>query len=244
MPLPKPPSSRILVTTQEFLKPVAAKKRGTMFIKKKVEIAEPEATMTFRPGQFRRPAFSLETKNIVFVGLRGSGKTTVGRRVAERLGCLVVDTDDWVEERVGMRIADFVAAHGWPAFREVEEEVMVRACALPGKVVATGGGAVLSDRNRALWNAQAVVFYLAADIPLLLERLAQGDDPRRPALTHLPLAEELAVCLREREPLYMAVMDHLLQACRSPDELVEDVLVALGLVPWDGVERQRLMERW
>lgn len=215
-----------------------------MFIKKKIEVAEPDATMTFRPGQFRRAPFSLEERNIVLVGLRGSGKTTVGRALAERLGCAFVDTDDLVEAQAGATIAEIVAAQGWEAFRAAEEAAVAEACALPGKVVATGGGAVLSAASRALWARQAVVFYLAADIPLLLERLGSGPDPRRPALTDLPLEEELVACLREREPLYMAVMDHLLQACRTPEELVDDVLVALGLAAWDGVERPRLLERW
>lgn len=215
-----------------------------MFIKKKVEVAESEATMTFRPGQFRREPFSLERKNVVLVGLRASGKTTVGRLLAERLACLFVDTDDLVEASIGMSIADFVAEQGWSAFRAAEEAAVERACTLPGKVVATGGGAVLSEKNRALWNRQAVVLYLAADIPLLLARLGDTLDSRRPALSALPLEEELVVCLREREPLYMAVMDHMLQACRTPEQLVEDALVALGLAEWDGEERERLLERW
>ncbi|HCF06377.1 MAG TPA: hypothetical protein DEU72_09140, partial [Desulfomicrobiaceae bacterium] len=87
--------------------------------------------MTFRPGQFRREPFSLERKNIVLVGLRASGKTTVGRLLAERLACPFVDTDDLVEADLGMSIADFVAAHGWPAFRAAEEAAVERACALP-----------------------------------------------------------------------------------------------------------------
>jgi len=215
-----------------------------MFIKKKVEVAEADAAMTFRPGQFRREPFSLERKNIVLVGLRASGKTTVGRLLAERLACPFVDTDDLVEAEIGMSIAEFVAAHGWPAFRAAEEAAVERACSAPGKVVATGGGAVLSEKNRALWGRQAVVLYLAADIPLLVARLGHGPDARRPALSDLPLEEELVVCLREREPLYMAVMDHMLQACRSPEQLVEDALVALGLAEWDGEERERLLERW
>jgi shikimate kinase len=103
---------------------------------------------------------------------------------------------------------------------------------------------VLSEKNRALWGRQAVVLYLAADIPLLVARLGHGPDTRRPPLSGLPLEEELVACLREREPLYMAVMDHMLQACRSPEQLVEDALVALGLAEWDGEERERLLERW
>ena len=215
-----------------------------MFIKKKVEIEEPGATMTFRPGQFRQKPFSLESHNIVLVGLRGSGKTTVGTLVAQRLGCAFVDTDVLVEARVGLPLAEYVARFGWPAFREAEESAMAEACALPGKVVASGGGAVLSPATRELWTRTAVVFYLAADIPLLVERLAGADNSRRPPLSSHPLAEELVECLREREPLYMAAMDHMLQACRTPEELAEDILVALGLAQWDGVERERLLERW
>jgi shikimate kinase len=84
----------------------------TDFIKKKIEVEEPAASMTFRPGQFKREPFSLQMKNIYLLGMRGSGKTTVGKRLAEALQCAFVDTDALVVAEAGQTIEDIVAASG------------------------------------------------------------------------------------------------------------------------------------
>lgn len=217
----------------------------TTFIKKKVEVEDEGATMTFRPGQFRRAAFSLESGNIYLLGMRASGKTTVGRALAEAMGCACVDTDALVVEAAGQTIEAIVAERGWDEFRRLESEALATAAALPGKVVATGGGIVLSQSNRDLMQRTGVSFYLAADAALLIGRLLR--DPaaaQRPSLTPLALHDEVAAVMSEREPLYMASMDHMLQAHRSVGELVDDILVALGLKEWDYSEKERVLDRY
>lgn len=217
----------------------------TTFIKKKTEIEEPGATMTFRPGQFKRAPFSLTERNIYLLGMRGSGKTTVGAALAAVLGCSCLDTDALVVEAAGKTIEAIVADAGWDEFRRLETEALARAAELPGKVVATGGGIVLSQANRDLMYRTGVSFYLAADAALLIGRLLRDSNAaQRPALTPLDLHDEVAAVMAEREPLYMAGMDHMLQAHRGVDELVDDILVALGLKEWDFSEKERVLDRY
>lgn len=217
----------------------------TTFIKKKTEVEEAEARMTFRPGQFKRAPFSLAERNIYLIGMRGSGKTTVGAALAAALGCACVDTDALVVEAAGKTIEDLVSAAGWDEFRRLESEALARAAEQPGKVVATGGGIVLSSANRGLMQRTGVSFYLAADAALLTGRLAQDPNAaQRPALTPLALHDEIAAVMSEREPLYMASMDHMLQAHRTPEQLVDDILVALGLREWDFSEKERVLDRY
>lgn len=217
----------------------------TTFIQKKVEIEEEGDTMTFRPGQFKRAPFSLGEKNIYLIGMRASGKTTVGRALAQTLGCACVDTDAMVVEAAGRTIEDIVSADGWDEFRRLESEALARAAELPGKVVATGGGMVLSQVNRDLMYRTGVSFYLAADAALLVARLARDPEAaQRPALTPLAFHDEIVAVMTEREPLYMASMDHMLQAHRSVEELVDDILVDLGLKDWDYTEKERVLDRY
>lgn len=217
----------------------------TTFIRKKVDIEDAGASMTFKPGQFTKQAFSLDTKNIYLIGMRGCGKTTLGQALARALGCAFVDTDAVLVRDSGQSIDEIVTTQGWDHFRSLEEQILAKVSTLPGKVVATGGGIVLSAANRDLMYKTGVSFYLAADAALLTGRILRDDKvDQRPPLTGLDLHDEVAQVMSEREPLYMASMDHMLQANRSVDELVDDVLVDLGLKEWDYSEKARIMDRY
>lgn len=214
------------------------------FIQKKTDVEDAQASMTFRPGQFRRPPFQLQEKNIYLLGLRGSGKSTVGQALAQELGCAFVDTDQVVVESCKQSIEAMVADQGWEFFREQEKKALAQVAILPGKVIATGGGMILDAENRALMGQTGVCFYLAADVALLVERVQKDTQVQRPALTNMTLHEEMVSLLVEREPLYMATMDHLLQAHRQVTELVDDILVALELKEWDFSEKERILDRY
>lgn len=214
------------------------------FIQKKTDVEDAQASMTFRPGQFRRPPFQLQEKNIYLIGLRGSGKSTVGQALAQELGCAFVDTDQVVVESCKQSIEAMVVDQGWKFFREQEKKALAQVAILPGKVIATGGGMILDAENRALMGQTGVCFYLAADVALLVERVQKDTQVQRPALTNMTLHEEMVSLLVEREPLYMATMDHLLQAHRQVTELVDDILVALELKEWDFSEKERIMDRY
>lgn len=144
---------------------------------------------------------------IALVGLRGTGKTTVGRLLAERLGLPFVDTDDDVERIAGKTIARIFADHGEPRFRDWEANAIADRLSGGPIVLATGGGAVLRDSTRRLLADRARVIWLTASVDTLLARL--DADPstanRRPRLTGGGPREEIERLCREREPLYREV---------------------------------------
>lgn len=201
------------------------------FIKRKFEVQEPDASKIYKQHrQEYKQEFDLSSSNIYFIGLRGSGKTTVGRIVAEGLQAQFVDTDELVVQRAGLGIAQIVDRQGWEAFRHLEHQVLEDICSKKGQVVATGGGIILRDDNRELLQAGGQIFYLMAHVPDLLARLDKAPaKEQRPALTEKPLQEELAQTLSAREPLYVSIADHVLQAEKPPEELAEDVYLALGV---------------
>ncbi len=167
-------------------------------------------------------------RHIYLVGPRASGKSTLGRLLAERLAMPFIDMDKVIEEHVGSSIADYVRTNGWEAFRAMETGVLQQICVLDPRVVATGGGVVLAADNRQLMTTCGVVLFLRADAEVLLERLRQEPLPgQRPALTGLPAEEEMRQTLAQRAPLYAACAHAVLDAALEPDALLEQALAAL-----------------
>ena len=171
---------------------------------------------------------------IFLIGARASGKSTLGRLLAERLQLAFADTDQEIRAASGLEVDALVARDGWPAFR-VRESAALRKCARPRTVVATGGGMALDPRNREFMRAAGTVFFLDVPAQLLASRLAE--DPRaaqRPSLTGLPPAEEAALVLAEREPAYRAAAHHCIQAARPLAELageLADIISQTGSIP-------------
>jgi shikimate kinase len=160
---------------------------------------------------------------IFLIGARASGKSTLGRLLAEKLQLAFADTDQHVRAASGLEVEDIVAQSGWPAFRALESAAL-RECARPRTVVATGGGMVLDPRNREFMRAEGTVFFLDAPAQLLLSRLAEDPAARqRPGLTGLPPAEEMTQVLAEREPMYRAAAHHIIDATRPLPELVREL---------------------
>lgn len=200
------------------------------FIRRKAEVANPEATMVHDHGiAAPRKRFEPEESNVFLVGLRGSGKTTVGRLLAERLGVPFLDTDEAVFRLAGQDIAHIVARQGWDAFRAMESQVLRDVCGRKGQVVATGGGIVLDPANRELLLKSGVVFYLLVDVQTLARRLAESPmAAQRPPLSGLAPEQEIGRCMEERGPLYMSLADHVLLAQAEPGAMVADALEKLG----------------
>jgi shikimate kinase len=146
------------------------------------------------------------TGHVVLVGLSGSGKSSVGRRVAAQLGCPFRDSDDEIEQRAGRTVRDIFATDGEPAFRELEAEVM--ADLLAGdepSVIAAGGGAVVTESTRKLlYEPDVFVVWLTASPAFLASR--SGKKPHRPLLDDDPVAA-LSRLLEERRIWYEAVSD-------------------------------------
>jgi shikimate kinase len=149
--------------------------------------------------------------NVVLLGFRGSGKTSVGRALAERLGVELIDTDALVVLRAGMTIREIFETSGEPHFRDLEAAVLEDALRWLGeRVIATGGGIVLRETNRVLLARSGCHrIYLRCDPSVLHQRITQdaATASSRPALTTLGGSlEEVRQLVAQREPLYRSVM--------------------------------------
>ncbi len=143
-------------------------------------------------------------RNVVLVGLRGSGKSTVGRVLASRLGRPFVDLDQEIVREAGATIAQIFAREGEGRFRELERHQLTLALERDGLVVAAGGGVVLDARNRKLLRDRSDAVYLEAPGDVLFDRMARtpASEAGRPSLTGLPLREEIEALERARAPHY------------------------------------------
>jgi shikimate kinase len=145
-------------------------------------------------------SFEAPPKTIVLVGLMGVGKSSVGRRVAGRLGLPFYDADNEIEAAAGCSITDLFARYGEPAFRAGERRVMQRLLAGPRAVIATGGGAFIDPETRALIASQAISVWLRADLDLLTKRVTGRD--HRPLLKGGDPRAILSGLMEKRNPIY------------------------------------------
>lgn len=164
--------------------------------------------------------------NIVLIGYRGVGKTSVGQVLAERLGRQLVSTDQEIVRRTGESIPDLVARHGWDYFRDRESEVCRDFADRDRLVIDTGGGAVLRSENVQLLRRNGRCFWLTASVETIASRI--GGDTQRPSLTGTKsFVEEIEDVLRDRKPQYQAAADHVVPTDgRSIDQLVQTILEA------------------
>jgi shikimate kinase len=164
---------------------------------------------------------------LILVGLPGSGKSTVGRQLARRLGLQFNDSDHAIEQRLGCSIASFFEHEGEAAFRDVEEAVIAELCAQDG-VIATGGGAVLRPANRERLRASGHVVYLSSTPEDVFRRVRH--DKGRPLLQVDDPMKKLRELYAERDPLYREVAHFIVETGRpSVPTLVNMVLMQLEL---------------
>ncbi len=180
----------------------------------KIQSGDNPHNLTVKPGSIARP--------IVLVGLMGAGKSTVGRRLAARLGLPFADADHEIEHAAGMAISEIFARFGEPHFRDGERRVIARLIEGAPKVIATGGGAFVDDSTRALILQRAVSVWLKADVDTLVERVAKrnhrpllhGKDPRA-VLTELSAV---------RNPYYACADIHI-ESRATPHEQTVDAVI-------------------
>ncbi len=140
------------------------------------------------------------TRTVALVGLMGAGKSTVGRRLANKLGRPFVDSDDEIEKAAGLSVSDIFALHGEEEFRRVERKVLQRLLDGPPQVLATGGGAYLNDVTRDLMRKHAITIWLNADLETLWKRVSRRN--HRPLLRRPDAKEVLSNLFDERRPIY------------------------------------------
>lgn len=163
---------------------------------------------------------------IVLVGLMATGKSTVGRRLATRLGLPFVDADTEIETAAGMSISDIFAKFGEPHFRDGERRVIHRLMDGRPKVIATGGGAFVNDETRALILAEALTIWLDAPVEVLAERVGRRDT--RPLLRGKDPRKVLAELAAIRNPLYAQAPIRIESGHAPHENTVRAILEAIG----------------
>ena len=159
---------------------------------------------------------------VVLTGFMGTGKTSVGERLAARLGQPFVDTDALIERRAGRPIAAIFAAEGEAQFRSAERRAIAEAVAVPGAVIATGGGAIADPGNLATLRAAAPIICLTARPDVILAR-TQAGGPVRPLLQGDDPARLVAELLAQRSAAYAEAELILDTSDRTIDDLVADI---------------------
>jgi len=169
----------------------------------------------------------LGSRSIVLVGMMGVGKSSIGRRLAARLGVPFVDADAEIEKAAGMSIADIFARQGEADFRSGEARVIARLLDGGPQVLATGGGAVMNADTRAAIKAKGVSIWLSAELDVLMRRINKRKNDR-PMLQTADPAATLRKLLVAREPAY-AQADLTVQSREVPhDAIVSEIMMSLA----------------
>ena len=162
--------------------------------------------------------------NLVLIGYRGTGKSTVAELLATRLGWRAVSTDAQIVEKAQMKIPDIVAGHGWEHFRDLETDVCLALKDQDRLVIDTGGGIILRPDNMEALKPNGLVFWLTAEVSTMTRRISE--DTQRPALTAgKTFLEEIQEVLIERTPKYQAAAGHIIATDDlSPEEIASHIL--------------------
>jgi len=169
---------------------------------------------------------NLAGRSVVLVGLMGAGKTTIGRRLADKLGMKFVDADSEIELAAGMSVPDIFAQFGEQHFREGEQRVIARLLAGPQIVLATGGGAFMHEETRLVIGNSAISVWLRADLDLLLKRVRRRKT--RPLLNAGDPAAIMRDLMEQRYPVYEEA-DIIVDSLDVPHhKIVNNVISALA----------------
>ena len=162
--------------------------------------------------------------NLILIGYRGTGKSTVGKILAERLGRELVSTDAEIIRRVRLSVPDIVQRFGWDHFRDLESEVCRELAGKDELIIDSGGGAILRQQNVDCLKKNGVLIWLTATVRTIADRI--GGDTQRPSLTGTKsFTEEVEEVLRERQPKYKAAANHMIETDgRSVTEVAEAIL--------------------
>lgn len=171
-------------------------------------------------------SYDKATKPIALVGMMGVGKTSIGRRLAQKLHIPFVDADQEIVDAAGLSIPEIFERFGEAHFRDGERRVIARLFDGTRKVIATGGGAFVNAETRRLMLDRAVVIWLDADIDTLVERTARKGE--RPLLANGNARDILTRLAAERNPLYAQAHIHVKSQSNPHEATLESILKALA----------------
>jgi shikimate kinase len=169
---------------------------------------------------------------IVLIGYRCTGKTSVGKRLAERLGIPFYDTDELVQRDAGKTIRELVDQEGWDAFRARERAIIKQLPLSADAVIAAGGGAIMDAANRKALKHKGLCVWLMADVRTIVERMRddKASAAQRPPLSGDGLEQETAKILEARRPFYQEMADCTIDTSgKGINVIVDEILSALGL---------------
>lgn len=161
--------------------------------------------------------------NIVLIGYRGTGKSSVAQLLAGRLKWPLISTDAEIVKKAGLSVPEIIQKRGWDYFRDVESQICKRVGAKDRTLIDTGGGAVLRKENVDALRQRGRVFWLTAEVPTIMERIKHSKD--RPALTQTKnYVDEVEEVLKERLPLYKAACDQIIPTDnRTLEEIADEI---------------------
>ncbi|MBI4767261.1 MAG: shikimate kinase [Deltaproteobacteria bacterium] len=168
-------------------------------------------------------------KHIILIGYRCTGKTSVGRKVAEKLGLPFYDTDQVIVSRIGKTIKAWVEEKGWASFRQEEKAVINKIASLEPGVISLGGGAVMDPEIREMLRSMGLIVWLTADIETILTRMKSdpNNTDSRPPLSDKDWETEINDLLTQRSPVYRQLANFSIETEGKTVEAVVEELVSL-----------------
>jgi shikimate dehydrogenase len=168
--------------------------------------------------------------NIVLIGMRGSGKTAVGKILAQKLDREMVEMDELIAQKAGLAIPEIVKRHGWERFRNIEEEITSEVAGRDNIVNAAGGGVVIRKKNIIKLKENGILVWLTAGLDTLLER-TKDDSQRPPLVKGRTQREDVEITLAEREPIYQKAADLVVDTeNKTPEETAGEIIKSLRKV--------------
>ncbi len=190
---------------------------------------EVSATDTVIAPQDTALAAALGGRSVVLVGMMGAGKSSIGRRLAHRLGLSFVDADAEIEAAAGMTIAEIFGSYGEPYFRSGEQRVIARLLEGGPQVLATGGGAYMNAETRAGIRTKGISVWLKAEFDVLMKRVKRRATADRPMLQGDP-AQRIRHLMTERYPVYAEADVTVMSRDVSHEVIVTEIVTELARV--------------
>ena len=165
--------------------------------------------------------------NIVLIGYRGTGKSSVARMLSKELNFPVFNMDEKITEKAGMSVPEIVEKFGWDRFRDMESKIAEQVSNLDNYIIDTGGGVILRDKNVENLRKNGKVFWLCADVPAIVKRIRHGK--HRPSLTDgKSFVDEIEGVLIQRKEKYKKAADYIIDTSKlSPSDVAEKIALLM-----------------